>query len=129
MGITTASMLLWLLSCISALGVAVLAWSLNSKTTKDKEERDLNRLRDDRINALEKAFITAENTFVTNTQLKLAIKEAFEPYKEDNQEIKAMLKSVSEELVNISRDLAVINAIGRSNHRTRDDGSDGGGLK
>jgi threonine/homoserine/homoserine lactone efflux protein len=114
------------LTILSTIGVAVLAWMLNNKSTKDSEERTHNRTRDERINSLEKKFIQAENTYVTNTQLKLAIQEAFEPYKEDNKEIKAMLKSVSAELVNISRDLAVINAIGRSNSDNRHDRSDGG---
>lgn len=129
MGISAASIFLWFLAGVSSLGVAVLTWMLNSKSTKDAEERALNLKRDERINSLEKAFIAAENTFVTNTQLKLAIQEAFEPYKEDNKEIKEMLKSVSDELISISRELAVINAVGRPSNENGYNRGNGRGPK
>lgn len=127
--ISIATIFLAALSGISSIGFIVLASMLSSKNVKDAEERKLTIARDARIAELEKSFITAENTFVTNSQLKLAIREAFEPYKEDNKEIKLMLRSVSEELVNISRDLAVINAIGRSSNGTGYYRSDSGGTE
>lgn len=123
--ITLTTVVLGLFSAIGSIGVVILASMLNSKNTLDAEERTNNATRDVKISELEKKFVAAENTFVTNSQLKVAIQEAFEPYKEDNKEIKVMLKAVSEELVNISRDLAVIHAIRRSKSETDDNIGDG----
>lgn len=123
--ITLTTVVLGLFSAIGSVGVVILASMLNSKKALDAEERTNNATRDVKISELEKKFVAAENTFVTNSQLKVAIQEAFEPYKEDNKEIKVMLKAVSEELVNISRDLAVIHAIRRSRSETDDNIGDG----
>lgn len=124
--ISITTIVLGLLSFGSTAGVVFLTWSLNSKTVKDAEERQANLKRDERIVELEKSNIRAKNTYVTNTDLKIAIQEAFEPYKEDNKEIKLMLRSVSQELVNISRDLAVINAIRRSSSGSGHNSGSGG---
>lgn len=117
----------WAVTIITALGVAFLSNSLNKSSKAVEAEKKANEERDRKIAEMEKSLIKAENTFVTNAELKIAIQEAFEPYKEDQKEIKLMLRMLTEELGGISRDIAIINAIGRSNGRSGHNGSDGGG--
>lgn len=117
----------WFVSGLTAIVVTILSFILAKKSKKEEEDRAANIERDKKITELEKAAIRADNKFVTNEQLRLAIQEAFEPYKEDNKEIKLMLRQLTEELGNISKDLAIINAIRRSNGGSGYNSGSGGG--
>ena len=124
---TAIQLIGWAVTTITALVVVFLTHALNKSSKAVEEEKKANTERDKKISEMEKSLIKAENTFVTNTELKVAIQEAFEPYKEDQKEIKLMLRMLTEELAGISRDIAIINAIGRSNGRSGHNGSDVGG--
>lgn len=125
MEIALGSLLAWLAgAAVSILLVFLSVW-LKNISDKAAEERGHNLRRDNRILELEKQLVAAENKYVTETQLRVAIQEAFEPYKEDNREIKAMLRGVGEEIARLSSELAVIYAIRGSNRddRTGDNSS------
>ena len=83
-----------------------------------------NKARDDAIDALELGHVAAKGRYVTEDQVKGAIKEALEHYKEDQQEIKVLLKDLNEQIFTLSKDMAVQNAI-RS--ISNDQQSNGGG--
>lgn len=77
---------------------------------KKNLDRD-NRERDHSITELEKSTALASSTFITEAQMKDAIREALEPYKEDQQEIKLLLRGLNDQIFALSKDMAVQNAI------------------
>jgi hypothetical protein len=94
----------WLLNKAWLLLVGIMWYGKKTLDVGNKE-------RDDAIAALEKTFAEARGRYVTDIQVKEAIREALEPYKEDQQEIKALLRSLNEQIFNLSKDMAVQTAI------------------
>jgi hypothetical protein len=80
---------------------------LYSKRISDQENKD----RDTKIASLEMEIMRTKASFVTEEQMKSAIKEALEPYREDQLEIKDLLTKLTDQVNAISRDIAVQTAI------------------
>jgi|TARA_B110000908_G_scaffold158090_1_gene198855 hypothetical protein len=78
-----------------------------SKKTQDIQ----NKERDEAISSLEKEVVEARAKYVTEIQVREAIREALEPYKEDQQEIKALLRTLNDQIFNLTKDMAVQTAI------------------
>lgn len=53
----------------------------------------------------------AELKFITESRLKEAIRDELEPYRESQQEIKLLLTGLNTQLVTLSKDVAVQNAL------------------
>ena len=96
--------LLWVLN---KAWVLLAAFMIYAKKTQDKEDKD----RDHAIQELEKKQATSEAKFITEAHMKDAIREALEPYKEDQQEIKLLLRGLNDHIFALSKDMAVQNAI------------------
>ena len=94
----------WLLNKAWLLLVGIM-WYSKKKVDADNKERD------EAISSLEKEFVAARAKYVTDLQVREAIREALEPYKEDQQEIKTLLRNLNEQIFNLSKDMAVQTAI------------------
>ena len=95
---------IWLLNKAWVLLVGI-GWHL--KHSKDKEDKE----RDKTIRELERQHNSFNSKFITEAQMKEAIREALEPYKEDQQEIKLLLRGLNDHIFALSKDMAVQNAI------------------
>lgn len=87
----------WLLNKAWVLLIGVFWYSRKSQDQKD-EARDA-------------AIARLKETYVTELQMKEAIKESLVPYKEDQKEIKDLLREVHEQVSKLSTEMAVQNAI------------------
>jgi chromosome segregation ATPase len=76
-----------------------------------------------RLDNLEKESIAIKSQFVTEEQMKQAIREALEPYREDQEEIKVLLKELNSNVVSLSKDMAVQDAIRRLHAQKTEDSS------
>jgi hypothetical protein len=76
---------------------------------------------EERLSLLEKDSITIKSQFVTEEQMKQAIREALEPYRADQEEIKLLLKDLNANVVSLSKDMAVQDAIRRISERKPQD--------
>ena len=87
--------------------VGLVPWLLHMRQNSIKKENDVaERLR----------MIELENQkFVTQAEMKRAITEALESYKEDQQEIKILVRGLNDQIYALSKDMAVQNAIRRLN--------------
>lgn len=94
----------WLLNKAWVLLVAIMWYG--------KRNLDLdNKSRDKEIRQLKEDSAVAKSKYVTELQMKEAIREQLEPYKEDQQEIKLLLRSLNEQIIGISKEMAVQNAV------------------
>lgn len=100
--------ILWLLNKAWILLIGI-AWYVKKNKDRDDRERNLAILE------LEKRQAASEAKFITDAHMKEAIREALEPYKEDQQEIKLLLRGLNDHIFALSKDMAVQNAI-RSLH-------------
>lgn len=89
---------------------------------KKKLDTD-NKARDKELADLNKEVIEMRSSYVTQAQLKELIKEQFEPYKEDQKEIKELMTQLHEQIIALSRDMAVQNAIRGVSHDQQNNGS------
>lgn len=85
--------------------ISIVAFWMIKELKKDNKERD------SKISRIEKTVDRAENTFITDAHMKESIREFLEPYKQDQQEIKALLRELNEHVIELSKDMAVQNAI------------------
>lgn len=83
---------------------------------KSKELKKENKQRDTDIQNLQLAQARASTIFITETQMKEAVREALLPYKESQQEIKILLKGLNDHIFTLSKDVAVQHAIGALNN-------------
>lgn len=72
---------------------------------KDNKDRDV------KIASLEQKIAISEAKFITEPEMKKAIKEAMEPYGADQQEIKFMVRELNDHVLELTRDMAVHSAI------------------
>lgn len=96
------SSLVWLLE---KAWVLLIGWFWYEKKEAKKEDV----ARDIAISDLKLKLASAN--YVTEDQVKEAIKEALRPYKEDQQEIKLLLKDLNSNVISLVKDMAVQNAI------------------
>lgn len=94
----------WLLNKLWVL-LALLYFHNKRKTDLESRERDAT------ISKLQLDVAAAPSTFVSENQMKDAIREALEPYKEDQQEIKVLLRGLNDQIFSLSKDMAVQNAL------------------
>lgn len=87
--------------------ILVLGLFMYHRRKSDNE----NRKRDSLIEELRISNAAAAATFVSEAQMKEAIREALEPYKEDQQEIKVLLRGLNDQIFSLSKDMAVQNAL------------------
>jgi len=81
-----------------------------------------NRKRDETLATLTTANARAELKFITESRMKDAIRIELEPYKEDQQEIKLLLRGLNTQMATLSTDMAVQNALySRAAKRKTDD--------
>ena len=95
----------WLLEKIWVAAFALIFWW-------SKELKKENLKRDDAIQKLELFNAKSSTTFVTESQMKDAVREALTPYKEDQQEIKVLLRGLNDHIFTLSKEVAVQHAIG-----------------
>jgi hypothetical protein len=100
-----------------------LAWIVNKawillvgyvwyiKRQHDQGSKD----RDAIISGLVLSNANAELKYITESRLKEAMREELEPYREAQQEIKLLLRGLTVQMVELSKDMAVQNAL--SNHK------------
>jgi hypothetical protein len=96
--------LVWLLEKAWVLLVAVV-WYIKKGTDKDNQKRD------DSISKVELDLISVSSKYVTEAQMKETIREALEPYKEDQQEIKLLLRELNDQIFALSKEVAVQSAL------------------
>lgn len=96
--------ILWIINKAWVLLVGIM-WYYKKNQDRDDRERDAA------IQELEKKQVTSEAKFITEAHMKEAIREALEPYKEDQQEIKVLLRGLNDQIFALSKDMAVQNAI------------------
>jgi len=78
---------------------------------KGREISKENKHRDTAITNLQIAEAKSITSFITDTQMKDAVREALIPYKEGQQEIKALLSGLNEHIFTLSKEVAVQGAI------------------
>ena len=96
--------LAWLLN---KLWVPATAWFWYWKRGNDAERKELGET----LSKLTQATQEAKLTFITEARMKEAIREELGPYKEDQQEIKILLRGLTEQMITLSKDMAVQNAL------------------
>ena len=94
----------WLLNKAWILLVGIMWYG---KRSMDRDAK----ARDKAIAELEKHSASSELRFITETRMKEAIREELEPYKESQQEIKILLRALTRQMVALSKDMAVQNAL------------------
>ncbi len=77
---------------------------------KRNADRDA-RSRDKAIGELKTSMAEADLKYITESRMKEAIREELEPYKEDQQEIKLLLRGLTDQMFNLGKDMAVQNAL------------------
>lgn len=70
------------------------------------------------LNDKHQELVLSNSKKLEESQIKALIKEALLPMKEDNMEVKELLKTLNENVQALSRDMAVQNAIRSINHDT-----------
>ena len=90
----------WLLNKAWILLVG-LFWYAKKNLDKDNKKRDAS---------IQELKLEASK-YITEGQMKEAIREALEPYKADQQEIKLLLRGLNDQILSLSKDMAVQNAI------------------
>jgi len=108
MGIEVA----WLLEKAWVLLFAII-WYSKKKREKDDDKRDklLTEL------TIFKASVRSE--FVSEAQMKLHTKEAIEPLKESQQEIKILLQGLNTNIISLSKEVAVQHAVGNLSNENK----------
>ena len=95
---------LWVINKAWVLLVGVMWYNKKNQDATDTA-------RDVAIHDLEKRQIASDAKYITESHMKEAIREALEPYKEDQQEIKLLLRGLNDQIFALSKDMAVQNAI------------------
>ena len=98
--------LAWL---VNKAWVLLVGWFWYDK--KEQRKKD-----DERDSAIQKIQLDLVGSYVTEPQLKKANTEALAPYKEDQQDIKVLLKELNSNVVSLSKDMAIQNAIRSMSH-------------
>jgi hypothetical protein len=80
---------------------------------EDNSKRDLD------IANINLFMARAELEYITDIKLQNAITQNLAPYKEDQQELKLLLKGLNENITSLSKDVAVQYAIGNLSHENR----------
>jgi hypothetical protein len=112
--------LVWLLNKAWMLLIGWFWYDKRCRDALDKARIAKEYEQDVKIVEIQKSIIEARASFVTEAQMKSAIKEALEPYKEDQNEIKLLLRGLNDNVQALSRDMAVQNALRSTGHGTQD---------
>ena len=96
--------LTWLLNKAWVLLLGIM-WYSRKAADKDKETQD------NAIAKLETLAVEARLSYITESRMKEAIREELGPYKEDQHEIKLLLRSLTAQMASLSKDMAVQNAL------------------
>lgn len=106
---------LWMIIVASFIWIGKILWS-----KPDRVKEDLSVVTErlaERVITLEKQIIIQEsinNKFVTNAELKDAIHEILEPYKQESKELKQLLRELNTHIYELGRELAVQSALRNS---------------
>jgi hypothetical protein len=87
-----------------------VAWYIFNYNKHKDDRKELTKsidLLNTKVHTLE----LAKTEFVTHSQMKEAILEALEPYKEDQHEIKILLRALNDQINSLSKDMAVQDAL------------------
>jgi carboxypeptidase C (cathepsin A) len=95
------------LSLLDKAWVVIVGLLWYEKRTTDLE----NKNRDNEITKLKLAHTEIMNQYVTEAEVREVLRETLKEYKEDQQEIKLLLKNLHDQIIVLSRDMAVQNAL------------------
>lgn len=92
----------------------VIAWKRGVDRKHEETQKSLNDL-NSRIEALVAEDRTASLLYLTPEKAEVLINKELEKYKDDQKEVKVLLKGLGENLIGLSKEVAIQQAIGSIN--------------